>query len=262
MGGAHHIISSRASPQSNWHKPERGSVQRPSCIKSLHDQHLLGGFDLNFFMLFLLTLWLYLPGFLANSFAMMWGKWLPKTGYGPWPIDGGRTLSDGNRILGDGKTWNGLIGGSLTSGLLCMLMVTLTNDGAGAGLLEDNSILFSSPLAGSSGAWFAVGGPMLSAFILGTFLGFMCLVGDSTGSFFKRRRGLKREGDVSSKAPILDTLPFAISVFLAGQLFLGDSWLAGEELRIPMIALVLFTPVLHRTFNLIGYKIGWKDVPY
>ena len=29
---------------------------------------------------------------------------------------------DGNRILGDGKTWNGLIGGSVTSGLLCWLM--------------------------------------------------------------------------------------------------------------------------------------------
>ena len=65
----------------------------------------------------------------------MWGKWLPKTGYGPWPIDGGRTLKDGNRMLGDGKTWNGLIGGSLTSGLLCILMVVMTNDGSGAGAL-------------------------------------------------------------------------------------------------------------------------------
>jgi len=25
---------------------------------------------------------------------------------------------------------------------------------------------------------------------------------------------------------------------------------------------VLITPVLHRSFNLIGYAIGWKDVPY
>ena len=69
---------------------------------------------MEFLALCLLTLWLYLPGFLANTFAMMWGKWLPKTGYGPWPIDGGRVMADGNRMLGDGKTWNGLIGGSLT----------------------------------------------------------------------------------------------------------------------------------------------------
>ncbi len=217
---------------------------------------------MNLLMLCLMCLWLYLPGFLANTFAMMWGKWLPKTGYGPWPIDGGRTLKDGNRALGDGKTWNGLIGGSLTSGLLCMLMVAVTSDGSDAGAISANSTLFASPLAGSSGAWFAIGGPMAAAFVLGTFLGFMCLVGDSTGSFFKRRRGLKREGDVSSKAPLLDTLPFAISVFLAGQLLLGPSWLAAEELRVPMICLVVITPLLHRSFNLIGYKIGWKDVPY
>ena len=45
--------------------------------------------ELSFLALVLMTLWLYLPGFIANTFAMMWGKWLPKTGYGPWPIDGG-----------------------------------------------------------------------------------------------------------------------------------------------------------------------------
>ena len=216
---------------------------------------------MNFLILCLMCLWLYLPGFLANTFAMMWGKWLPKTGYGPWPIDGGRTLKDGNRMLGDGKTWNGLIGGSLTSGLLCILMVVMTNDGSGAGALDDTTI-FASPLSGAGDAWFSVGGTMMSAFVLGTFLGFMCLVGDSTGSFFKRRRGLKREGDISSKAPLLDTLPFAISVFLAGQIFLESSWLADEALRLPMLILVLITPVLHRSFNLIGYAIGWKDVPY
>ena len=76
----------------------------------------------SFFAVVVMTLWLYLSGFLANTFAMMWGKWLPKTGYGPWPIDGGKVWKDGERLLGDGKTWNGLIGGSLTSGLLCMLI--------------------------------------------------------------------------------------------------------------------------------------------
>ncbi|MBP77835.1 MAG: hypothetical protein CL926_01020 [Deltaproteobacteria bacterium] len=218
--------------------------------------------EMNFLGLCLLTLWLYLPGFLANTFAMMWGKWLPKTGYGPWPIDGGRTLSDGKRILGDGKTWNGLIGGSLTSGLLCMLIVASLGDIPGADVAVGENGIFTHPLQGAEGAWFSVGGEMLTAFILGSFLGFFCLVGDSSGSFVKRRRGLRREGDISSKAPLLDTLPFAIMVFLAGQLFLGTSILADPELRLPMLALVLFTPVLHRSFNVFGYKIGWKDVPY
>lgn len=217
---------------------------------------------MNFLELCILTLWLYMPGFLANTFAMLWGKWLPKTGYGPWPIDGGRTLSDGNRILGDGKTWNGLLGGSLTSGLLSVLIVILMGDIPAANAAIGESGIFTHPLQGAEGTWFDVGSDLVTAFILGTFLGFFCLVGDSSGSFVKRRRGLKREGDISSKAPLLDTLPFAIVVFAAGQLFLGTSILADSELLLPMVALVAFTPVLHRSFNLLGYRLGWKDVPY
>lgn len=143
-----------------------------------------------------------------------------------------------------------------------MVMVAAVDNGGMGTVFNDGSTVFASPLAGSSGAWFEVGGTGLTAFILGSFLGFACLLGDSTGSFVKRRRGLKREGDVSSKAPLLDTLPFAIMVFLFGQLFLGSSVLAASELRLPMIVLILITPILHRSFNLIGYKIGWKDVPY
>ena len=212
--------------------------------------------DMGLIFLALMTLWLYLPGFIANTFAMMWGKWLPKTGYGPWPIDGGRVMKDGNRMLGDGKTWNGLIGGSRTAGLLCMLQVAIV------GTTFDEATVFVSPLIGSEDAWFSVGGTYLSAYILGVFLGFACLLGDMTGSFFKRRRGLKREGEVSSKAPLLDTLPFAIMVFLWGQLFLGSSLLASNELLLPMSIIIVITPILHRSFNLIGYAIGWKDVPY
>jgi CDP-diglyceride synthetase len=73
---------------------------------------------------------------------------------------------------------------------------------------------------------------------------------------------MKREGEVSSKAPLLDTLPFAISVFAFGQIFLTNSAHGGRDLLLPMALLILITPVLHRSFNLIGYKIGWKDVPY
>ena len=99
------------------------------------------------------------------------------------------------------------------------------------------------------------------AFIVGSLLGFFSLLGDITGSFFKRRRGLKREGDVSSKAPLLDTLPFAMMVFLLGWLLLPG--LHGEQdLLAPMLVLLVATPVLHRSFNMLGYAIGWKDVPY
>ena len=48
--------------------------------------------DLGIISLSIMTLWLYLPGFLANTFAMMWGKWLPKTGYGPMANRRGQEL--------------------------------------------------------------------------------------------------------------------------------------------------------------------------
>lgn len=198
----------------------------------------------------LLVLWIFLPGFLVNTFAMMWGKWLPKTGYGPWPIDRGRTAWDGNRLLGDGKTWNGLVGGSLTSGLLMVLMASAVNTGEACGIFVDP--LLDHDMSISRGLW---------AFIVGSLLGFFSLLGDMTGSFFKRRRGLKREGDVSSKAPLLDTLPFAMMVFVLGWLLLPG--LHGEaDLLAPMLVLLVATPVLHRSFNMLGYAIGWKDVPY
>ena len=146
--------------------------------------------------------------------------------------------------------------------MLCVIIASTVSTGEMGTVFDDGATVFAHPLTGAETAWFNVGGTAGAAFILGSFLGFACLVGDSTGSFFKRRRGLKREGDISSKAPLLATLPFAIMVFLLGQLFLGPSVLAAEELRMPMLALVAITPVLHRSFNLIGYKIGWKDVPY
>ena len=210
--------------------------------------------DNGFLILILYTLWIYLPGFLVNTFAMMWGKWFPKTGYGPWPIDGGKNWKDGNRILGDGKTWNGLIGGSLTSGLLCIIMVMVTQGNT------SNALPFVDPVFESRG-WYATNNTYLTAMILGSFLGLTSLIGDATGSFFKRRKGLKREGNISSKAPLLDTIPFALSVFTFGIIFLGGQH-GAVELIPSMLAILVITPLLHRSFNLIGYAIGWKDVPY
>lgn len=215
--------------------------------------------ELGIFTLILCVLWLYLPGYLVNTFAMMWGKWLPKTGYGPWPIDGGRIHKDGNRILGDGKTWNGLIGGSLTSGLLAILMVWLVS----ANDLTNAPFIDISIRKSGSGFFSYFGlGWAASSFYIGTLLGLCSLIGDSTGSFFKRRRGLKREGDVSSKAPLLDTLPFAIFTFAGGMMFLPSTYHSADGIWIGMIGLLILTPIIHRAFNVLGFKLGWKEVPY
>ena len=93
-------------------------------------------------------------------------------------------------------------------------------------------------------------------------MGFGCMIGDSIGSFIKRRMGHKREGEESSEAPLLDTLPFAISTFIFGLFFLNKSVVGSSELLSGMLILLFITPILHRSFNIIGYKLGLKSVPY
>ena len=65
-----------------------------------------------------IVLWIMGPAYIANSVAVLTG--------GKYPIDQGKTLSDGNRILGDGKTWSGLLGGTL-GGVVFGLLLYLGN---------------------------------------------------------------------------------------------------------------------------------------
>tara|TARA_Y100000996_G_scaffold409162_1_gene389377 strand:- start:362 stop:931 length:570 start_codon:yes stop_codon:yes gene_type:complete len=189
---------------------------------------------------------------------MLGGKWIPDlTGIKPRPIDGGRTLSDGYRILGDGKTWNGLMGAVIGAGFLCVLTHALGTD-----QIVENGI-FLDPLIGAEpGDWFWVGGEWGAAFIVGSFLGLGCMIGDCTGSFIKRRLGKKREGSESSEAPLLDTLPFAIFTFAMGLLLFPQILLGDSELIIAMFGLLVLTPVIHRLTNMFGYWVGLKEVPY
>src|SRR2546422_2763864 len=60
------------------------------------------------------ALWFFLPAFLANPMAVVFG--------GGTPIDFGRTLGDRERLFGDGKTWRGLGGGTLSGGFLGFLL--------------------------------------------------------------------------------------------------------------------------------------------
>src|SRR3989475_5585609 len=60
------------------------------------------------------ALWFFLPAYVANPMAVVFG--------GGTPIDFGRTLRDGERLFGDGKTWRGLVGGTLAGGFLRLLL--------------------------------------------------------------------------------------------------------------------------------------------
>ena len=62
------------------------------------------------FDLVLTTIWLLIPAYTPNNFAVLVG--------GGRPIDFGKNFIDGKRILGNGKTVRGFIGG-LAGGILC-----------------------------------------------------------------------------------------------------------------------------------------------
>lgn len=116
------------------------------------------------------AIWFILPAYLANGTPVILGG-------GP-PIDGGKKFSDGNRILGNGKTFRGLISG-ISIGVLIGLIQT-----------------------------FSLGRP--GGFTAAILLSIGALTADIIGSFLKRRAGIQR----GSPVPGLDQLDFAIGGLL------------------------------------------------
>lgn len=187
---------------------------------------------LGFIILVLLGFWLMLPAYVPNSAAVLFG--------GGTPVDLGRSWK-GNRLLGDGKTWRGLVGGVAA--------------GTGIGLMQ---LYIAYPF--DSVDFFGFGQfpeAMLVVFILA--LG--SLLGDLAGAFIKRRLGLDR----GAKAPVLDQYNFIAGAWLLSLLVVPDWFMAnfieGEHI-ISLLAVLIITPLLHRGVNIIGYKRGLKKVPW
>ncbi len=176
--------------------------------------------------------WLALPALLPNSAAVLTG--------GGTPVDFGRSWK-GRRLLGDGKTWRGFIGG------------------AGAGILLGLVLLGISSLAG----WADNGGYGPTAQALGVIvvLAVGSLLGDMLGSFLKRRLNVPR----GAKMPVLDQYDFLIGAFLLAVIFYPSwfytSYIEGWSI-LALIALLIATPLLHRGMNILGYRMGKKDVPW
>ena len=182
------------------------------------------------------VLWIMGPAYIANSVAVLTG--------GKYPIDQGRTLSDGNRILGDGKTWSGLLGGTLGG----IMFGTILDSGDGRMALER--------LTGEEhvqSLWSE--NPAIVFFLLS----FGALFGDMAASFYKRRQNLLR-GD---KFAILDMYDFIFMSLLLCIIFQRD-WLLSWILDgwAPLFTVLILTPFLHRGVNIIGYNIGVKNEPW
>ena len=138
----------------------------------------------------------------------------------------------------------------------------LAERGVGEKSIVEDGIFLDPLIWASESDWFWIGGEWGAAFIFGAFLGLGCMIGDCAVSFVKRRMGKKREGDESSKAPLLDTLPFAICTFTMGLLLFPNLIIGNPALITPMFGLLILTPVIHRLTNIFGYWVGLKAVPY
>lgn len=137
------------------------------------------------------------------------------------PIDFGKSWR-GARILGDHKTWRGLVSGIIAGGLTALVLKW-------TGLYDPS--------------W-------LSTAIIGSLLGFGALVGDSVKSFFKRRVGI-----ASGKT----WFPFdQIDYIIGGLLFIAPL----KHLNLQQIAAILISYfLLHLLSTNIGYWLRLKKSP-
>lgn len=142
------------------------------------------------------------------------------------PVDMGRLFPDGRRILGDGKTLEGLLVGILM--------------GAGVGAI------YSS----------ALGNPWFLPYSLTSAAG--ALLGDMGGAFIKRRLGLPR----GAPAPVLDQMGFYLAANGSIKALSLDR-IVGMEISLEIfLSGALLVAILHVATNWGAHRLGLKSVPY
>jgi len=189
------------------------------------------------YLIVIQALWIVLPAYIANASALLVG--------GGTPIDFGKNWKDGKRILGDGKTWQGLIAGAfvgITGGFALSIVAILANN-------SDFSFLGLSDF----GRY-----PLMIAVVPSICFG--ALLGDIIESFFKRRIG-KGRGE--------DWIPFDQIDFIAGVLFLNfvvagilqilgltkNNWFFENFTVWHILVLIILTPFFHLFSNYVNKKI-------
>ncbi|NLX49781.1 MAG: CDP-2,3-bis-(O-geranylgeranyl)-sn-glycerol synthase [Methanospirillum sp.] len=168
--------------------------------------------------------WIMLPAWLPNPVAALFG--------GGRPIDGGRVLGDGHRLLGNGKTWRGFAAGIIA--------------GLGCGALQ----------IAAQGTALAVPLPAHTPLSV-TALAVGALLGDIVKSFFKRRLGRER----GEAWPLVDQYDLVVGAFALLAL-VDPGWIATNITPSVLVFVLVLTPLLHRGMNLIGYAAGIKEEPW
>lgn len=162
-----------------------------------------------------------LPAYIANPMAVVFG--------GGKPIDFGKNWKDGRRILGDGKTFRGLIGGAA-----CGVIIGLVQ-------MQVSSMQYLGIFKFTSIATLSLG----------------ALLGDMVKSFFKRRLGFER----GAKLPLVDQLDFVAGAWILTYVF-DPRWFTESFTIWVIITVLILTPVLHRLTNILGYYIKVKKEPW
>ncbi len=169
--------------------------------------------DLSHFLLILLFL---LPPYVSNAIPVLLG--------GGAKMDYGACFFDGKRILGDGKTIRGFLAG-ISAGIVV------------AGL--ESFALAHTQF--SSFNWFWIGSTS----------SFGAMIGDTIGSFIKRRLNL------TGPTPLLDQLPF-ILLALAFSFPFTKTFITSLD----VIIILVITYLLHVLMNRLAHAMGWKKVPW
>lgn len=172
----------------------------------------------------LAAFWIMVPAYIPNPVAALCG--------GGTPIDFNRNYSDGRRLLGDGKTYRGLVCGVLAGIAVGTLQIWLA----------------------VTGGWTFLPQHTAASIVL---LSLGALLGDMGKSFFKRRLG-KNRGDAW---PIADQYDLVIGAFVMMLIF-DPSWLFANITLPAFIVILIMTPILHRAVNIIGYLCGVKKEPW
>lgn len=178
-------------------------------------------------MLLLQAAYFLLPAYFANMAPVLCKDVLKPLAI---PIDGDRTLR-GKEILGDHKTWRGVIVATIAGMFVFWLQQLLYQFVP----IQKMSLFNYSTM------------PMLS----GALLGFGAILGDAVKSFAKRRIGVK---------PGVMWFPFDQIDYPIGAMLLGSAffippakiWAAG----------ILLSIILSLLVNYCSFKLGWKDVPF
>ena len=171
----------------------------------------------------LAAFWIMVPAYIPNPVAALCG--------GGTPIDFCRNYTDGRRILGNGKTYRGLICGVLAGVLIGLVQIWLVG----------------------TYHWDLPRQTILSV----TLLALGALLGDMGKSFIKRRLGKER----GEAWPVADQYDLVVGAFLLTLIF-DPAWFFAVVTLPVLIAILVITPVLHRSVNILGYWIKVKKEPW